>query len=91
MLAEVLQGFTIERDFNRARQLFSNLHQVQLGGVEIAIQATRNFRVLRGLGVTVRKTIDTIIATYCIENDLSLLHSDRDFDAFVKYLGLAEA
>jgi predicted nucleic acid-binding protein len=61
---------------------------VDLGGEDIAIQAARHFRELRSLGVTVRKTIDVIIATRCIENDYELLHSDRDFDAFVKYLGL---
>lgn len=90
MLVEVLQGFTNESDFNRARHFFSKLHQVQISGTEIAVQAARNFRVLRGLGITVRKTIDMLIATYCIENDLALLHSDRDFDAFSKHLSLKE-
>ncbi len=52
------------------------------------MQAARNFRALREHGITTRKTIDTIIATYCIENNLALLHSDRDFDAFVEQLGL---
>jgi predicted nucleic acid-binding protein len=89
MLAEVLQGFTNESEFNRARIfLSSRLYQVQIGGADIAIQAARNFRVLRGLGITVRKTIDTLVATYCIENDITLLHNDRDFDAFSKHLSL---
>jgi predicted nucleic acid-binding protein len=88
VLAEVLQGFTSERDFNTARQFLSNLRQVEIGGFEIAIQAARNFRALRALGITVRKTIDTLIATRCIESDLILLHSDRDFDAFTQHLGL---
>jgi len=57
----------------------------------IAIQAARNYRRLRSLGVTVRKTIDTIIATRCIEDDFTLLYSDRDFDPFVKHLGLQSA
>lgn len=61
---------------------------VELGGKDIAIRAARNFRALRELGVTVRKTIDTIIATRCIESGYALLHSDRDFDAFEKHLGL---
>ena len=61
---------------------------VELGGHEIAIQAARNYRALRGLGVTVRKTIDTVIATRCIESGYDLLHTDRDFDPFVAYLGL---
>jgi predicted nucleic acid-binding protein len=61
---------------------------VELGGQEIAIQAAKNFRALRKLGVTVRKTIDTVIATRCIESGYELLHNDRDFDPFAKYLGL---
>ncbi|WP_433852477.1 type II toxin-antitoxin system VapC family toxin [Stenotrophomonas nitritireducens] len=88
MLAEVLQGFGSERDFNRAKAVLTNLEQVHIGGTELAVQAARNFRTLRGLGVTVRKTIDVLIATRCIEDDLLLLHSDRDFDAFEQHLGL---
>lgn len=91
ILTEVLQGFTGERDFNQARALMTSLVVVDLGGQEIAIQAARNFRSLRALGVTVRKTIDTVIATRCIENGLALLYSDRDFDPFVEHLGLQSA
>ena len=64
---------------------------MDLGGREIAIQAARNFRTLRRLGVTLRKTIDTLIATRCIESGLALLYSDRDFDPFVEHLGLGNA
>jgi predicted nucleic acid-binding protein len=88
ILAEVLQGFTTERDFNNARKLLTSLAIVELGGEAIAIRAARNFRTLRRLGITVRKTIDTVIATHCIENDYDLLHNDRDFEPFAKYLGL---
>ena len=88
MLAEVLQGFNSERDFNQAKNVLLSLHQIDIGGTEIAVQAARNFRTLRLHGVTVRKTIDVLIATRCIESDLLLLHSDRDFDAFEKHLGL---
>lgn len=88
MLAEVLQGFNSERDFNQAKNVLLALHQVEIGGTEIAIQAARNFRTLRLHGVTVRKTIDVLIATRCIESDLLLLHCDRDFDAFETHLGL---
>ena len=88
ILTEVLQGFAAERDFNEARQMLTSLTVVQLGGQEIAIQAAKNFRALRVLGVTVRKTIDTVIATWCIESGYDLLHNDRDFDPFAKYLGL---
>ena len=88
ILTEVLQGFASEKDFRRARRLLGTLEVVTLGGEAIAIQAARNFRALRTRGVTVRKTIDTIIATRCIEDGLLLLHDDRDFDPFVKHLGL---
>ena len=88
ILTEVLQGFTNETDFNEARKMLTSLTVVELGGQEIAVQAARNFRALRKAGVTVRKTIDTVIATRCIESGFDLLHSDRDFEPFVKHLGL---
>lgn len=88
ILTEVLQGFTSERDFNQANRLLGSLDLIEIGGREIAIQAARNFRTLRALGVTVRKTIDTLIATRCIESGIALLHSDRDFDPFREHLGL---
>ena len=88
ILTEVLQGVDDERDFNGARKMLTSLIVVELGGQEIAIQAAKNFRALRRLGVTVRKTIDTVIATRCIESRYDLLHNDRDFDPFVKHLGL---
>ncbi len=88
ILAEVLQGFGTEREFNTARRLLTSLDVVTLGGEAIAIEAARNFRRLRALGVTVRKTIDTVIATRCIVDGYTLLHSDRDFDAFETHLGL---
>ena len=91
ILAEVLQGFSSDRDFEQARTLLGALEVVPLGGAAIAIQAARNFRTLRALGITVRKTIDTLIATSCIEHDHALLFSDRDFDPFVRYLGLRSA
>ena len=88
ILTEVLQGFTSERDFNQAHRLLGSLDLIEIGGREIALQAARNFRTLRSLGVTVRKTIDTLIATRCIESGVALLHSDRDFDPFREHLGL---
>ncbi|MDQ1153534.1 PIN domain nuclease [Brevundimonas sp. SORGH_AS_0993] len=87
VLAEVLQGFTSDRDFAQARRLFDTLEIVPIGGVEAAYQAAQNFRQLRRQGVAVRKTIDCLIATRCILDGYRLLHSDRDFDAFVE-LGL---
>ena len=91
VLVEVLQGFDSDRDFNQAKKLLMSLEIVELGGRDIAIQAARNFRTLRAQGVTVRKTIDTVIATRCIENGCALLYSDRDFDPFVRHLGLRSA
>ena len=88
ILTEVLQGFADERDFNHARRMLASLIVVELGGQRIAIQAAKNFRVLRNRGITVRKTIDTVIATRCIEGGFTLLHNDRDFDPFAKHLGL---
>ena len=88
ILTKVLQGFDNERDFNDATELLTSLMVVDLGGQEIAIQAAKNFRALRRLGVTVRKTIYTVIATRCIESGYSLLHDDRDFDPFARHLGL---
>ena len=91
VLTEVLQGFGSEHDFNQARKLLTSLVVVDLVGQDIAIQAAKNFRTLRALGITVRKTIDAVIATRCIATGLTLLYSDRDFDPFVQHLGLRSA
>jgi predicted nucleic acid-binding protein len=91
ILTEVLQGFTSERDFRATEQMLTSLRTVELGGREIAIQAARNLRALRRMGITVRGTIDTLIATRCIESGHELLYDGRDFDPFVKHLGLRVA
>jgi len=88
ILAEVLRGFKDDRGFNEARRMLARLEQVLLGGQDLAVEAARNFRKLRARGVTVRGTIDVIIATRCVLDGLWLLHSDRDFDAFEEHLGL---
>ena len=88
ILAEVLQGCSTDRAFSEVKRTLSALHTVNLGGFELAIESARNFRRLRALGFTVRKTIDTLIATRCIVDGLELLHSDRDFDPFAQHLGL---
>jgi predicted nucleic acid-binding protein len=90
ILTEVLQGFADENEFKTAKRLLTSLTVVALGGQEIAIQAADHFRTLRKLGVTIRKTIDSIIATRCIDRGYDLLHNDKDFDPFVKHLGLRE-
>jgi predicted nucleic acid-binding protein len=91
ILAEVLQGFDTDKDFQQAKRLMTSLVMVELAGQDIAIKSAENFRKLRALGITVRKTIDTVIATRCIESNLVLLFSDRDFDPFVEHLGLRSA
>lgn len=91
MLVEVLQGFDSDHDFRRTKKMMESLQVVDLCGRELAVQAARNYRVLRARGITVRKTIDTIIATRCIANDTALLYSDRDFEPFVQHLGLRSA
>jgi predicted nucleic acid-binding protein len=88
ILIEVLQGFSHGADFERAYSLFASFECAQLAGAELAAQAARNLRKLRQLGITIRKTVDTVIATWRIENGLELLYRDRDFEPFVRYLGL---
>ncbi len=88
ILTEVLQGFHNDKEFLEAAKLLTCLEVVELGGQEIALQAAKNCRALRKRGVTVRKTIDTVIATRCIESGYLLLHNDRDFDLFTRHLGL---
>ena len=88
ILMEVLQG---ARDKRHADSIESNMREFRgaaMLGPKIAVKAAANFRHLRERGITVRKTIDTIIATFCIENDHQLLHQDRDFAHFETHLGL---
>jgi predicted nucleic acid-binding protein len=91
ILAEVLQGFRAERQLRVALEAFDQLDCAILGARRVATQAARNYRVLRDKGVTVRSTIDCLIATFCIEQKIPLLHEDRDFDPFTKHLGLKPA
>ncbi len=88
ILAEVLQGFRDDADFDKARRALAKYSQVQMVDTGSALQSARNYRLLRRKGVTVRKTIDSLIATYCIENDHELLHNDNDFDGYENHLGL---
>ena len=85
---EVLQGCKIEKEFNEVRRLLGRLDLVVLGGEDVAVPAAKNYLKLRQLGLTVRGTIDVVLATRCIVSGYQLLHSDRDFDAFEKHLGL---
>jgi predicted nucleic acid-binding protein len=88
ILAEVLRGFKEDRGFSHAKQLLGRLEQVVLSDETIAVESAQNFRKLRAKGLTVRGTVDSIIATRCMADGYSLLHSDRDFDAFEEHLGL---
>jgi hypothetical protein len=88
ILLEVLQGFKRDPDFRAAKRLLLELELIELGGIELALKAADNFRTLRKNGVTVRKTVDCVIATYCIEHRIPLLYDDRDFDPFVRHMGL---
>lgn len=90
-LVEVMQGFRSERDVATARQLFRSLALLPMLGGSNAWKAAENYRQLRRKGITVRKTIDGIIATACIEANLPLLFSDRDFQPYVEHLGLEAA
>lgn len=91
ILTELLQGFTDDRAFRLAQTRLDALTMIEIGGRDIAVEAAQNYRRLRGFGVTVRKTIDTLIATRCLVSGHSLLYSDRDFDPFVEHLGLQTA
>ena len=91
ILTEVLQGFGTDAAFDHARQLFVALELVEIAGAVIALEAARNFRRLRSKGIMVRKTIDTLIATRCINDGMPLLFTDRDFRPFVDHLGLVSA
>lgn len=88
IMTEVLQGFTSDKSYSQAIDFFEDLHFFHLGGKELAVATAENFRKLRKKGVTIRKTIDSVIATFCIKNEIELLHNDKDFDPFVTHLGL---
>ncbi|HEY9055505.1 MAG TPA: PIN domain nuclease [Rectinemataceae bacterium] len=88
IIAEFLQGFRDEKDFLLAKGMMDRLVYFDFLGKERAIIAAQNYRKLRELGVTVRKTTDVIIASFCIEKGLELLHNDRDFDVMEEFLGL---
>lgn len=91
IVAEVLQGIGDDRQFAAVKRTLASFDQVLIGGHDLAIKAAMNYRALRVRGIALRKTIDTLIATRCIEDGLTLLHDDRDFDAFEQHLGLQVA
>ena len=87
-VTEILQGARSERDLKFILDLIGRVPVIPTTDVHVAVEAARNYRHLRSLGITVRKTIDTLIATRCTMDGHELLHSDRDFDPFVEHLGL---
>ncbi len=88
ILCEVLQGIRDDAAFLRVRRDLQRFEIFATGGEELAVASARNYRFLRARGCTVRKTIDCLIATFCLDAGYPLLHRDRDFDTFEKYLGL---
>jgi predicted nucleic acid-binding protein len=88
IITEFLQGFRNEKDYQAAKEIMDSLEYYDFLGKEIALQSAQNFRKLQRSGVTVRKTIDVIIATFCIENGFKLLHNDRDFNPMEEILDL---
>ncbi|MFT4603480.1 MAG: putative nucleic acid-binding protein [Rhodothermales bacterium] len=91
ILAEVLQGFRSDKDYRLAKSHLIRMPVYEMLGTRRAVACADNFRALRKKGITIRKTIDVIIASFCIEKGCALLYSDRDFDPFVEHLGLVSA
>lgn len=89
ILAEVLQGFRRDKDYELARTALERFPILPLVGRDVAILAAQNYRYLRQRGITIRNTIDCLVASYCIANEFTLLHADRDFVPFEEYLGLS--
>jgi predicted nucleic acid-binding protein len=88
VITEVLQGFKSEKDFNTAKKLMTSFETIAISDPLLALKAAKNYRVLRTKGITVRKTIDSLIATRCLEDGYHLLHDDSDFDGYEAHLGL---
>jgi predicted nucleic acid-binding protein len=88
VMFEVLRGFRHDPEFERARRWLVRLPCVEIGGERLALKAAVHYRTLRKQGLTIRSPIDTLIATFCIEEGCTLLHDDRDFEPFAAHLGL---
>ena len=88
IIAELMQGFRTKSQIVAAQNIISRLEYFDLVGKDIAFKAAENYRLLRKEGISIRKTIDIVIGTFCIENNFKLLHADRDFEPMTEYLGL---
>jgi predicted nucleic acid-binding protein len=91
ILCEILQGFDSEAEAQVVERSLSRFEAVALSDAALAVRAAANYRLLRRQGLTIRKTIDLIIGTFCIERGHALLHSDRDFEPMERLLGLQTA
>ena len=89
ILCEVLQGIRTEAQFRNSRRELLEFPIFENFTAQLAVASARNFRILRGRGITIRKSIDCMIASFCIAEGFQLLHRDRDFDHFETHLGLA--
>jgi predicted nucleic acid-binding protein len=88
ILTEVLQGFRHERDLQHAQEILFGLPFQEMLGQKVALQSAKNYRFLRQRGITIRNTIDVMIATFCIVNQITLLQNDRDFAPMIEHLNL---
>ncbi len=88
ILTEVLQGFQSNKDYENAKEVLLQMPFMTMGGLALSLESAMNYRRLRKKGVTVRKTIDVMIGTFCIHHQIPLLHDDRDFEPMVEFLGL---
>ncbi|MFO7570044.1 MAG: PIN domain nuclease [Smithellaceae bacterium] len=88
IFTEVLQGFRHDKDYEAAKKALYAFPILSLGGSDMALKSANNYRLLRKRGITIRKTIDCFIATFCIEHALEILHADNDFDPFEQHLRL---
>ena len=88
ILAEILQGFDKDSDYKKAEEALEPFECIDLGGKKLAFKTASNFRFLRSKGVTIRKTVDMLIGTWCIESGVALLHNDKDFDRIAIHLPL---
>jgi predicted nucleic acid-binding protein len=88
VLCETLRGIRSQRDLILTEDYLAAFEVVPMVGTRIARRAAANYRTLRGLGITIHKTVDLLIATWCLDNDVRLLHRDRDFEPFVTHFGL---
>jgi predicted nucleic acid-binding protein len=88
ILAEILQGFDKDSDYKKAKEALDTFECINIGGKKLAVKSAGNFRFLRSKGVTIRKTVDMLIGTWCLESDIELLHNDKDFDRIALHLPL---